>query len=154
MKAYGRTPISRKALCLLPQVGCGAGLRPSMGQRRAPWSHWPNFRPRNTTLFMSEKRGAWVRIKACLWFFVLSQALKTWSGLCLAPCLVPRVCTTCSHMFYPLLFLNCPWYCGVSLYLADPAAHSLLSFFSAASFSHAFTVALVLWTCVTSNSLA
>lgn len=43
--------------------GCGSGLRPTMEQRRAPWSHWPNFRPRNTTLLMCEKRGAWMCVR-------------------------------------------------------------------------------------------
>lgn len=47
-----------------------------MEQRRAPWSHWPNFSPRNTILLVCEKRGAWVCVCVCLWFFVLSQATR------------------------------------------------------------------------------
>lgn len=52
----------------LSEGGCGTGLRPTVEQRRTPWSHSPKFSHSNTTLYVCEKRGASLCIR-------VSQAL-------------------------------------------------------------------------------
>lgn len=47
-----------------------------MDETQAPRSHWPNFRPCNTTLFMCEKRGALVCICVGFFLFVIPQATR------------------------------------------------------------------------------
>ena len=116
----------------LSEGGWGAGLGPTTEQRRTPWSHWPNFRRRNTTQYVCEKRGAWVRICG-LWFFILLQATRP--GLGRVWLLVPlsvlslfksgwSCSTECAHKccYDPLLQPWSPWYCRMTLYSADLAS--------------------------------
>lgn len=75
----------------LSEGGCGAGLRPTMEQRRASWSHWPNFRISNTTLDVCEKKG----VHGCVSVVLCPlTGHKTWPGIVSGSLfsLVYRVC--------------------------------------------------------------